>query len=243
VLARLARAAARRKISQLEEALEGAEFFTAEHAALLAKVLERIGRLSAGIDDLTEVTGQLLALYEEQLAQAGSMPGRARRAAQDAVAGTGVDMSRFRTGPHLACWAGRAPQDHQSGKRKGTIQGQERQPVPGRRHRRDRRSGRPHPDPRRRPPPAAGPKTRHGQSMRRHREHPAEGLPLLADPACDTRTSARTTTSASATPAARSPATSASSDPSASKSPSAASPNPTEQARSRPPDPYRPRRP
>ena len=36
VLAQLARAAARRKISQLEEALEGAEFFTAEHAALLA---------------------------------------------------------------------------------------------------------------------------------------------------------------------------------------------------------------
>src|SRR5271166_7190360 len=56
------------------------------------------------------------------------------------------------------------------------------------------------------------------------------------------RTSARTTTSASATPAARSPTTSASSDPSASKSPSAASPNPTqtEQPRPSPPDPYRP---
>jgi len=36
VLAQLARTAARRKISQLEEALEGAEFFTADHAALLA---------------------------------------------------------------------------------------------------------------------------------------------------------------------------------------------------------------
>ena len=33
VLDWLARAAARRKISQLEEALEGAEFFTAGHAA------------------------------------------------------------------------------------------------------------------------------------------------------------------------------------------------------------------
>jgi transposase len=47
------------------------------------------------------------------------MPGWQRRAAQDAVAETGVDMSRFRTGPHLSSWAGRAPQDHQSGKRKG----------------------------------------------------------------------------------------------------------------------------
>jgi transposase len=119
VLAQLARAAARRKISQLEEALEGAEFFTPAHAALLATVLARIDRLTAGIEDLTEVIEQLLAPYEEQLAQAESMPGWGRRAAQDAVAETGVDMSRFRTGPHLASRGGRAPQDHQSGKRKG----------------------------------------------------------------------------------------------------------------------------
>jgi transposase len=119
VLAQLARAAARRKISQLEEAVEGAEFFTAEHAALLAKVLTRIDRLAADIDDLTEVIERLLAPYEEQLRQAESMPGWGRRAAQDAVAETGVDMSRFPTGAHLASWAGRTPLDNSSGKRKG----------------------------------------------------------------------------------------------------------------------------
>src|SRR6516162_501219 len=70
VPARLARTAARRKISQLEEALEGAEFFTPAHAALLAKVLQRIDRLSADTDDLTAVIEQLLAPYEEQLQQA-----------------------------------------------------------------------------------------------------------------------------------------------------------------------------
>ena len=42
VLAQLARAAGRRKITQLEEALEGAEFFTEDHAALLAAMLARI---------------------------------------------------------------------------------------------------------------------------------------------------------------------------------------------------------
>ncbi|HJY94490.1 MAG TPA: IS110 family transposase [Streptosporangiaceae bacterium] len=119
VLAQLARRSARRKISQLEEALEGAEFFTANHAALLATMLARIDRVNEEIARLTEVIERLLAPYEEQLAQAESMPGWARRAAQDAVAETGVDMSRFRTGAHLASWAGRTPLDNQSGKRNG----------------------------------------------------------------------------------------------------------------------------
>ena len=47
-LAQLARARARRKIAELEEALEGAEFFTAEHAALLPVMLARIDRVTRG---------------------------------------------------------------------------------------------------------------------------------------------------------------------------------------------------
>jgi transposase len=119
VLAQLARARARRKIAELEAALEGAEFFTDEHAALLAVMLERIDRVNAEIDQLTGVIERLLAPYEEQLTQAGSMPGWGRRSAQDAIAETGVDMTRFPSGAHLASWAGRTPLDNQSGKRNG----------------------------------------------------------------------------------------------------------------------------
>jgi len=119
VLAQLARARARRKISELEEALEGAEFFTPEHAALLAAMLERIDRVNQEIGRLSEVIEQLLAPYEEQLQQAESMPGWGRRAAQDSVAETGIDMARFATGGHLASWAGRTPLDNQSGTRNG----------------------------------------------------------------------------------------------------------------------------
>ena len=46
------------------------------------------------------------------------MPGWGRRSAQDAIAETGVDMTRFPDGGHLASWAGRTPLDHSSGKRK-----------------------------------------------------------------------------------------------------------------------------
>jgi transposase len=119
VLAQLARARARRKITELEHALEGAEFFTAELAALLKAMLGRIDQLNASIGELSLVIERLLEPYEEQLQQAESMPGWGRRSAQDALAETGADMTRFRTGAHLASWAGRTPLDHQSGKRNG----------------------------------------------------------------------------------------------------------------------------
>jgi transposase len=118
-LAQLARARARRKIPQLEQALEGTEFFTPAHAALLKTMLERIDWINAEIARLSQVVEELLAPYEEQLQQAESMPGWGRRAAQDVIAETGVDMSRFRIPGHLASWAGRTPLDKQSGARKG----------------------------------------------------------------------------------------------------------------------------
>ena len=119
VLAQLARARARRKITELEHAVDGAEFFTAEHAALLKAMLERIDGLTAEIGKLSEVIERLLAPYEEQLAQAESMPGWGRRSAQDAVAETGAGMTNFPTDGHLSSWGGKTPLDHQSGKRAG----------------------------------------------------------------------------------------------------------------------------
>jgi transposase len=119
VLAQLARRRARARIPQLEQALEGTDFFTPDHAGLLQAMLERIDRTNAEIARLDQVIERLLAPYEEQLAQAESMPGWGRRAAQDVLAETGVDMSRFPTPGHLASWAGRTPLDHQSGARRG----------------------------------------------------------------------------------------------------------------------------
>lgn len=118
-LAALARGRAKAKTRQLEQALEGAEFFTPELAALLKVMLSRIKAADEEIDALTNVIERLLAPYEEQLQQAESMPGWGRRAAQDVIAETGVDMTRFRTPGHLASWAGRTPLDAQSGKHAG----------------------------------------------------------------------------------------------------------------------------
>jgi transposase len=118
-LAECARTRARRKIPQLREALEGAEFFTAHHARLLQSILSRIDAITAEIGQLSAVIEELLAPYEEQLQQAESQPGWGRRSAQDVIAETGVDMSRFPAPGHLASWCGRTPLDKQSGNRKG----------------------------------------------------------------------------------------------------------------------------
>jgi transposase len=118
-LAQLARGRARAKISELAAALEGAEFFTAEHAALLRTMLDRIDRIDAEITRLSQTIERLLAPWEEQLQQAESMPGWRRRSAENALAETGPDMTRFPTGAHLASWAGRTPLDNSSGKRQG----------------------------------------------------------------------------------------------------------------------------
>src|SRR5258708_38824572 len=90
----LARPRARRKITELEHALEGAEFFTADLAALLKAMLDRIDRVNAEIARLTEVIETLLAPHEEQLQQAESMPGWGRRSAEDALAETGPGITR-----------------------------------------------------------------------------------------------------------------------------------------------------
>ena len=99
VLAQLARARARRKIAELEAALDGAEFFTDDHAALLAAMLERIDRVNAEIARLTEAIDRLLAPFEEQLQQAESMPGWGRRTAQDALAESGSSGALPHRGP------------------------------------------------------------------------------------------------------------------------------------------------
>jgi transposase len=64
--------------AEIRKDRDAAEFFTDDYAALLAAMLDRIGRVNAEIARLTEVIDRLLAPYEEQLQQAESMPGRGR---------------------------------------------------------------------------------------------------------------------------------------------------------------------
>ena len=125
VLAGLALGRARRKAAQLREALD-CTFFTSDHAWLLQVMLARIDQYTAEIAQLTTRIGELCQPWERQLAQLATIPGFSERTAQDLIAETGVDMTRFPTAAHLASWARQAPAVSESAghrKNKGTGRG------------------------------------------------------------------------------------------------------------------------
>ena len=119
-LAQLARGTMRGKIRHLEEALD-CSFFTGEHAAVLAMMLEVIDHYTAQIQTLTEKIEVLIEPYLRQVEQLDAVDGIGPVCAQDIIAEIGADMTVFPTASHLVSWAKWSPQVKQSaGKRKGS---------------------------------------------------------------------------------------------------------------------------
>ncbi|HTU06998.1 MAG TPA: IS110 family transposase [Trebonia sp.] len=120
VLAQKARARMRRKIGQLEEALD-CSFFTEQHAFVLHMMLANIDHLTAQISQLTVRIAALCEPYLRQIEQISAIPGHGIITAQDVIGEIGIDMTVFPTGAHLASWAKWVPQVTASGgKRKGS---------------------------------------------------------------------------------------------------------------------------
>lgn len=117
VLAEMAKAWMRSKISQLTEALTGN--FGDHHAFLCRLHLERIDQLSASILALSSRIEEQMRPFSRRLHQLATIPGVGQSVAEVIIAETGGDMSRFPTAAHLASWAGVCPGHHESaGKRK-----------------------------------------------------------------------------------------------------------------------------
>jgi len=119
VLAQLARARMRAKITALEEAFTG--HFTDHHAFLLGKMLARVDGIDADIADLDAAIGELIAPFAAAVQQLDETPGIGLVAAAAVIAEIGVDMTRFPTAGHLTSWAKFTPGVKQSaGKSKGS---------------------------------------------------------------------------------------------------------------------------
>ena len=116
-LAALAQGLLRKKEAQLREALVGQ--VTAHHSFLLQRLLSHIEFLDQQItrfDAHIEARTQPFAPALERL---DTIPGVARRSAEQILAELGDDMRRFPTAAHAASWTGICPGNHESaGKRK-----------------------------------------------------------------------------------------------------------------------------
>ena len=115
-LASLARGTLKGKRAELEEALEGS--LRPHQRLLLASLLRQVEFLDREIAGLDEEVARRMRPFEPALEQLDTIPGIGRRLAEEIVAETGTDMSRFPTEAHLASWAKVCPGNHESaGKR------------------------------------------------------------------------------------------------------------------------------
>jgi transposase len=113
VLAELARANLRKKLPELQRALEGR--VQPHHRVLLAQILGHIDYLSEAIAHLDAEIGKLVVPFEQEMKLLRTIPGIGEVAAAGIIAEIGVDMNRFPSAKHLASWAGVCPGNRQSG--------------------------------------------------------------------------------------------------------------------------------
>jgi transposase len=129
VLAQLARARMRIKISQLEEAFVGR--FSGHHAFLLTKMLARIDAIDADIAEVETRIEEQIAPFADAVARLDSIPGAGVTTANVIIAEVGLDMTRFPTAAQLASWAKFSPTVQSAGKKEGPERHRPRQLLPG----------------------------------------------------------------------------------------------------------------
>jgi len=118
-LADLAQGTARKKKSELVEALRGR--VTDHHREMLTLHLDLIAALESALRQVDAAVGKALAPIQARAQLLTTMPGMSDIVAQVVVAEVGVDMTRFPSAAHLVSWAGICPRnDESAGKRRST---------------------------------------------------------------------------------------------------------------------------
>ncbi len=118
-LADLARGTARKKRSELIQALHGR--IRPHHRGLLKVHLELVAALEQALIEIDAAVGKNLAPIQHSARLLMTMPGISEITAHVVVAEIGVDMARFPTAGHLLSWATFCPRnDESAGKRRST---------------------------------------------------------------------------------------------------------------------------
>lgn len=111
-LAAVAEGKLRAKVDQIEEALFGN--FSEHHVFLLKQLLMQVEFVNARISECDKRVEEVCRPFAETIQRLQTLPGVARRGAEQIVAELGVDMSRFPTHQHAASWVGICPGNNES---------------------------------------------------------------------------------------------------------------------------------
>jgi transposase len=117
-LAQFARGTLKNKRAELELALHGN--MNAHQRLMLKTMIAHIDFVSEQIEAMDQEVAQRLDPFQEDLERIDTIPGVARRTAEQIMAEIGTDVkSRFPSAPHLCSWVGLVPGHNESaGKRK-----------------------------------------------------------------------------------------------------------------------------
>ncbi|HZA22123.1 MAG TPA: IS110 family transposase [Dehalococcoidia bacterium] len=116
VLADLAKGKLRDKIPFLKEALRGQ--IGPHQRFMLSSHLRVLDAITLELEELDREVATRMGPDEEAIERLDSIPGVGRRSAEEILAETGTDMSRFPSAAHLASWAKVSPGNNESaGKR------------------------------------------------------------------------------------------------------------------------------
>ncbi len=116
-LAEMSRGLLRRKIPQLQQALEG--HVTAHHRFLLKELLDHWEFIESKMTRLEEEIAERLRAFEDTVRRLCTIPGIDRVSAWGIISEIGLNMDQFADAKHLASWAGLCPGNWESaGKRK-----------------------------------------------------------------------------------------------------------------------------
>jgi len=119
-LSSLARRTMKKKKDDLKLALQG---YISDHQRLMIKtILNHIDFLTDQIDTLDQEVANRVSVYQDDIDRLDSIPGIARRMAEQMLAELGTDIKKqFPTAPQMCSWAGLVPGNNESaGKRKSS---------------------------------------------------------------------------------------------------------------------------
>ena len=115
-LADLSRGLLRRKIPQLQQAMEGR--VTTHHRFLLKELLDQLEFIESKMTRLEQEIAGRLRPFEDTVRRLCTVPGIDRVTAWGIISEIGLDMGKFEDAKHLASWAGLCPGNWESaGKR------------------------------------------------------------------------------------------------------------------------------